>query len=183
MSGSNRFQFELRPAGAADLASINAIYNHYVLHCTCTYQTQPSTASQREEWFGQHGPEYPVMVAEQGGEVIGWASLSRFHPREAYRRTVEDSVYVRHDVQRLGVGHALLANLLRQAEGLGYHTVLGGISADREASLALHAKLGFEKVAHLREVGFKFGRWLDVVWMQRMLRPGPGGWERAGAGS
>jgi phosphinothricin acetyltransferase len=175
MSGSNRFQFAIRPAGAGDLASINAIYNHYVLHCTCTYQTEPSTAAEREAWFAQHGPGYPVVVAEQDGEVIGWASLSRFHPREAYRHSVEDSVYVRHDVQRRGVGHALLAEMVRQAAELGYHAVLGGISADREASIALHARLGFEKVAHFREVGFKFDRWLDVVWMQRLLPSGPGG--------
>jgi phosphinothricin acetyltransferase len=170
MAISGNVRFQLRPAAPGDLVAINGIYNHYVLHSTCTYQTVPSTLAEREDWFAQHGPEHPVIVAEQGAEVIGWASLSRFHPREAYRHTVEDSVYVRHDVQRKGVGAAMLAEVVRLAGEFGHHTVLGGISADQEASIALHAKLGFTKVSHLREVGFKFGRWLDVVWMQRMLR-------------
>lgn len=159
----------IRPATAADLAAINAIYNHYVLHSTCTYQTEPGTADERAEWFALHGPKHPVIVAEDGGEVIGWGSLSRFHLRAAYENTVEDSVYVRHDRLGRGVGSLLLGELVCAAAELGHHTVLGGISADQEASIALHAKFGFVTVSRLKEVGFKFDRWLDVVWMQRML--------------
>lgn len=159
----------LRPATAADLPAINAIYNHYVLHSTCTYQTVPSTAEERAEWFAAHGEKHPVIVAEESGAVIGWGSLSRFHPRQAYENSVEDSVYLHHEWQGRGVGSIVLAELLRLAEWLGHHTVLGGIDADQAGSIALHAKFGFEKVSHLREVGFKFGRWLDVLWMQKML--------------
>ena len=162
--------FHLRPATVTDLAAINEIYNHYVVHSTCTYQTEPSTPEERSEWFGLHGESHPIIVVEEGaGELIGWGSLNRFHPRQAYGRTVEDSVYVRHDRQRCGVGRLILTELVRLAIERGHHTILGGISADQEASIALHASLGFEKVSHLREVGYKFDRWLDVIWMQKMI--------------
>jgi phosphinothricin acetyltransferase len=159
----------IRPATEADLPAINAIYNHYVLHSTCTYQTEPSTAEERLEWFRQHGEKHPVIVAEEDGQVVGWGSLSRFHPRAAYGHSVEDSVYLHHEWQGRGLGAILLGELLRLAKELGHHTVLGGIDADQAASVALHAKFGFVKVSHLKEVGYKQDRWLDVIWMQKML--------------
>lgn len=159
----------LRDATKADLPAINAIYNHYVLHSTSTYQTIPATELEREEWFAAHGEKHPVIVAELDGEVIGWGSLNRFHVRQAYENTVEDSVYLHHERRGHGVGSLILAELLRRAHELGLHTVLGGIDAGQEPSMALHRKFGFEKVSHLKEVGFKFGQWLDVVWMQKML--------------
>lgn len=159
----------LRPATEADLTAINAIYNYYVLHSTCTYQTEPSTAEERLNWFQVHGENHPVIVAEDGGQVIGWGSLSRFHQRAAYGNSVEDSIYLHHEHLGRGLGSLLLGELLRLAKQLGHHTVLGGIDADQTASMALHAKFGFIKVSHLKEVGFKQGRWLDVVWMQKML--------------
>jgi L-amino acid N-acyltransferase len=160
---------QLRAATRADLPAINAIYNHYVLHSTCTYQTVPSTEQEREDWFAAHGEKHPVIVAELDGVVVGWGSLSKFHQRQAYENSVEDSIYLHHEVQGRGLGTALLAELLRLAKQIGHHTVLGGADASQAASIALHTKLGFEKVSHLKEVGFKFGRWLDVVWMQKML--------------
>lgn len=159
----------LRLATRADLPAINAIYNHYVLHSTCTYQTIPSTDEERAEWFAGHGERHPVIVIETGGEVVGWGSLSRFHPRQAYENSVEDSVYLRHDRTGRGLGSLVLAELIRLAREIGHHTVLGGIDASQAGSIALHEKFGFEKVSHLREVGFKQGRWLDVLWMQKML--------------
>ena len=156
-------------ATKADLPAINEIYNHYVLHSTCTYQEEPSTAQEREAWFAAHGPLHPIMVAQQDGNVVGWGSLSRFHPRSAYRNTVENSVYVRHDLHNRGIGSALLADSVERARVLGHRTILALIDADQTASVELHRRLGFEQVAHLRQVGFKFGRWLDVVYLQRML--------------
>jgi phosphinothricin acetyltransferase len=165
----------IRPAAAADLPAINAIYNHYVLHSTCTYQEEPSTESERAAWFAAHGPTYPITVMELDGEVVGWGSLSRFHARSAYRRTVENSVYVRHDRHRHGIGAALMTDLIDRASALGHHTILALIDADQAGSVALHERFGFARAAHLRQVGFKFGRWLDVIYMQKLLAgDGPG---------
>ena len=159
----------LRSATEADLPAINAIYNYYVEHSTCTYQTTPSTADERRAWFAAHGAMHPVIVAVRGDEVVGWGSLSRFHPREAYQHSVEDSIYVNHEARGSGIGSALLAELLSRAKALGHHTVLGGIDSEQPASVALHRKHGFTQVALYREVGYKYGRWLDVIWMQTML--------------
>ena len=162
----------VRLATHADLPAINAIYNHFVLCSTCTYQTEPTTAAEREAWFAAHGPRHPVTVAEVAGEVVAWASLSRFHLRAAYGHTVENSVYVRHDCHRRGLGSLLLADSIGRARALGHHTIMALIDADQTASVELHRRHGFVQVGHLREVGFKFGRWLDVVYLQRMLEDG-----------
>jgi phosphinothricin acetyltransferase len=159
----------IRPATAADLEAINDIYNHYVLHSTCTYQTEPETIEARRAWFAHHGAAHPVTVAEQSGRVVGWGSLSRFHARAAYGRTVENSVYVDPQLHRQGIGRALLIDLIDRARDLGHHTIIAGIDAEQAASIAIHAALGFTQVALLREVGFKFDRWLHVIYMQRVL--------------
>ena len=159
----------IRPATARDLGAVNAIYNHYVVHSTTTYQTEPETNAGREAWFNARGPAYPVTVAEAGSEILGWAALSPFRTKAAYCHTVENSVYVRHDALRRGIGSALLADLIQRAAHFRHHTILAVIDAEQTASIAFHARFGFVEVAHLREVGFKFGRWLDVVYMQRMV--------------
>jgi phosphinothricin acetyltransferase len=158
----------IRPATAADLPAINAIYNHYVLRSTCTYQLTPSTDAERRAWFARHGPAHPVTVAaEPGGGVLGWASLSPFLSRPAYRFTMEDSVYVHPDHLRRGIGRALLVDLLRRSDELGYASVIANISADQAPSIALHRELGFVEAGRLVKVGFKFERWLDIVFLQR----------------
>ena len=159
----------IRLATTLDLPAINDIYNRYVLHSTCTYQEEPSTASEREVWFLAHGPSHPVTVAESEGSVVGWASLSPFHPRAAYRRTVENSVYVHHDRQKRGIGSALLADSVERAKALGHHVIVALIDREQFASVHIHARLGFEQAGHLKEVGFKFDRWLDVIYLQKIL--------------
>ena len=160
---------EIRLANNDDLPAINEIYNYYVLNSTSTYQTSPSDAAERMGWYLHHGPDYPVTVASIGGRVVAWGSISKFHVREAYQYTVESSIYVHHEHHRRGLGRLLMQDMVARARQLGYHTMLAGISADQAASLSLHESLGFKKVAHLHEVGKKFDRWLDVVWMQLML--------------
>ena len=159
----------IRPALREDCAAINDIYNHYVRHDTCTYQTEPDTLSERHAWFEKHGVGHPVLVAEGGGEVLAWGALSAFHPRAGYRFSVEDSLYVRHDRQQRGLGKALLAELLRAARSHGHHTVIALISADKANSIALHEKFGFSSIGVLRQAGYKFETWLDVAYLQLML--------------
>lgn len=160
----------VRLATASDLPAINAIYNHYVLHCTCTYQSEPETLEARQAWFEEHSPErYPVIVAEIDGRVVGWGSLSKFRPRAAYSPTAEPSVYIDRAFLGRGLGRLLLVDLIARARAIGFHSLIGGSSGDQPASIALQESLGFTHVAHLKEVGCKFGRWLDVMYLQLML--------------
>ncbi len=159
----------LRDARWADLPEINAIYNHFVLSSTATYQEAIEPTDGREAWFARHGGEHPVTVATLDGGIVGWASLSPYHPRSAYRRTAESSVYIHAAFHRRGIGKALMVDLIERGRRLGHHTLIAGIDAEQTSSLALHEALGFERVGHLKQVGFKFGRWLDVIYMQLML--------------
>jgi len=160
----------IRLATEADLPTINEIYNYYVFRSTCTYQLEPETLEARRAWFVGHPAEkYPVTVAELDHQVVGWGSLSKFRERAAYDGTVEASIYIRHDAHRRGIGRALLTNLIQRAREIGFHTLIGGASADQTASLALQESLGFQQVAHFKEVGYKFGQRLDVVFYQLML--------------
>ena len=152
-----------------DLPAINDIYNYFVLHSTCTYQTEPETMENRRAWFEAHGPRHPIIVLEDSGGVVGWGSLSPFHRRAAYAQSVENSVYVHHAQHRKGMGRAILARLIELAKEAGHHTIIAGIDAEQAPSVALHRSMGFDQVAFLKEVGFKFGRWLHVIYMQRMV--------------
>src|SRR5436190_1551573 len=156
----------IRLAIAADLIAINDIYNYYVHRSTCTYQLEPETLEARQAWFAAHPPDkYPVTIAELDGQVAGWGSLSKFRDRAAYDGTVEASVYIHHDQHRRGLGRALLIDLIDRARAVGFHTLIGGCSADQIASLRLQESLGFTRVAHFKEVGYKFDRWLDVIFL------------------
>src|SRR5580704_17597243 len=159
----------IRPAAESDLPAINDIYNHYVLHSTCTYQEEPEPLDDRRHWFNHHGGNNPIIVAVADRQVVGWGSLSAYHPRSAYRYTVENSVYVHHQHLRHGIGSLLLRELIDRARALGHRAIIAGIDGEQTASVALHAKFHFQKVGHLKQVGLKFGRWLDVVYMELNL--------------
>lgn len=156
-------------ARLADAEGIRAIYNAEVTTSTSTFDLTPRTLAEQEAWLREHAGAYPAIVAVEDGEVIGFAALSPFRDRPAYATTVEDSVYVRADRQGRGVGKALLTELLRLAGAHGFHAVIARIGGHNEASIALHRSCGFEIVGVEREVGRKFGRWLDVVEMQRLV--------------
>ena len=160
---------QIRPATAEDLPAINDIYNHYVLHSTCTYQEEAETMHDRHAWFAARGPAHPVTVAILAGDVVGWGSLSPYHRRAAYRNTVENSVYVAHTHHNRGIGRLLLQDLIDRARQIGHHTIIAAIDGEQPLSIALHEKMGFERVGLMRELGFKFGRWLDVHYLQLML--------------
>lgn len=164
----------IRLAQDSDLQAINDIYNWYVPRSTCTYQLEPEPIEGRIEWFRDHPPDrYPVIVSEVDSIVVGWGSLSPFRPRAAYAPTVEASVYIRHDFHRQGLGRLILEDLIRRARKAGFHSLIGGASADQTASIALQESMGFRKIAHLVEVGLKFGKRLDVVYLQLMLETAP----------
>jgi L-amino acid N-acyltransferase YncA len=159
----------IRPATAADMAAVLAIYNYEVANGVATFDTAPRSMKEQMAWLKEHQPPYSAVVAEYRGEVIAFGSLSRYHARPAYGFTVEDTVYVHHEHRRKGVGRLVLEELVGQARRGGYHTVLGRITGENTASLELHRACGFVEAGVEREVGRKFGRWLDVVTMQLIL--------------
>lgn len=159
----------IRPATLADAEAIREIYNLEVTETTHTFDLVPRTLEQQQEWLTSRLGALAVLVAEADGVVVGFASLSSYRDRPAYRTTVEDSVYVARSHQGQGVGKLLLTAIVDAARGRGFHTVMARIVGGHEASIHLHASVGFTVVGTEREVGRKFHRWLDVVVMQRML--------------
>jgi L-amino acid N-acyltransferase YncA len=131
----------------------------------------PRSEAEQRAWLAERSGAHAVVVAADGDEVLGFGTLSPYRDRPAYTTTVEDSVYVRRDVQGRGVGRALLGELVEVATASGFHTVIARVVGGHEASLALHRAHGFELVGTEREVGRKFNRWLDVVVLQRLLDP------------
>jgi L-amino acid N-acyltransferase len=160
----------LRPATQGDAASIAAIYNHEVLTTTATFDLVPRTLEEQREWLAARSGAFSAIVAVAAtAGVVGFASLSPYKERAAYRTTVEDSVYVDRAHGGRGVGTLLLTRLVEIARDTGFHTVIARIEASGVASRALHARCGFELVGIEREVGRKFNRWLDVAVMQLMV--------------
>ena len=168
----------IRDAAEGDLPGIFAVYDAEVLRGTATFETVPRTPAERLAWFCDHPRErYPVVVAEEGGEILGWARLQPWSPRPAYARTAEDSVYVRGDARGRGIGRALLSEILARARAAGIRVVLARIADGNPASLRLHRSAGFRSVGRMRRVGEKLGRILDVELMDLHLDGGgaPGG--------
>lgn len=159
----------IRSALEADLDSINRIYNHYVETSTCTWQESLISTPERLEWWQERVGRFPILVAEICATVAGFAACGPFRPRSGYRFTVETSVYLQPEFCGRGVGRSLMLRLLDDARTAGFHTAIAGVSADQVASMRLHLSLGFVEVARMRETGFKFGRWLDHVYFQKML--------------
>lgn len=161
---------EVRLATRDDAEAIRAIYNREVTGSTVTFDLVPRSLDDQQEWLDAHAGAHPAVVAVDGeGEVVGFGSLSPYRSRPAYSTTVEDSVYVHRDHHGRGVGRLLLAELVRLAEVHGFHAVMARIVGGHEASIALHTGCGFELVGVEREVGRKFGKWLDVALMQKLL--------------
>ena len=161
----------LRLATLDDAEEIRAIYNEEVLTSTVTFDLVPRTLEEQRTWLRARSGAHSAIVAEVDGRVAGFASLSPWKEKHAYRTSVEDSVYVHRDHHRKGIGRLLLAELLDVAEKSGFHAVFARIVGGHEASMALHAGFGFEQIGVEREVGRKFGKWLDVVLMERILGP------------
>ena len=164
-----RGDLTVRLARPADADALRAIYNREVTGSTVTFDLVPRTLEQQLEWIEQHSGAHPALVGMEGATVVGFASLSPYRSRPAYSTTVEDSVYVQTDYRGRGVGKVLLAEVVRAAKTGGFHSVMARIVDTHGASIALHRSCGFELVGVEREVGRKFGRWLDVALMQLLL--------------
>jgi len=160
---------EIRLVERRDAEGVRVIYNHYVAESTALFDLVPRTLGAQIQWIDEHSGGHPAVVAVVEGRVVGFGSLTAFRSRPAYATTVEDSVYLLPGFEGRGIGRRLLEKLVALAEAHGFHTVIARISGGNEASIALHEACGFELVGVEREVGRKFGRWLDVVEMQRML--------------
>ena len=161
---------DIREASLDDLPAILTIYNDVLATSTAIYRDEPATLDDRRSWMAARQAEgHPVLVAIDGGDVVGFAAFGGFRPWPGYRFTVEHSVHVRADRRGQGVGGALMRPLITRATALGMHVMIAGIDADNAGSIRVHERLGFTQAAHLRQVGFKFGRWLDLVLMQRLL--------------
>lgn len=167
----------IRPATTDDLPGILDIYNDIVATSTAVFSHAQATLTDRQTWLnGRQQAGYPVLVAERDGAVAGFSSFGEFRGAwHGYRYSVEHSVHVRRDCRGQGLGGQLVTALFAPALAMGKHVMIGGIDAANDASLRMHERLGFERVAHFREVGRKFDRWLDLVFVQRFLdAPGAG---------
>ncbi|NVM78115.1 phosphinothricin acetyltransferase [Duganella sp. SG902] len=161
---------QIRDAVADDAKAIAAIYNPFIANTTISFEEEPvSDAAMAQRIADVQAGGLPWLVAERDGKVAGYAYATKWRVRHAYRFSVESSVYLAPECAGQGLGTALYAALFEQLAARGCHLVIGGIALPNDASVALHEKMGYEKVAHFREVGFKFGRWLDVGYWQKTL--------------
>jgi phosphinothricin acetyltransferase len=159
----------IRKASMEDLPAITDIYNDAVLNLTASFDTQPKTVEEQKKWFGEHHDQFPVMVAESEGRIVGWASLSRWSDRCAYSSTAEASLYVNAKDRNNGLGRKLIYSLLEEGRKAGLHTVIARIVAGNAASIHLCESLGFTHIGTMKEVGRKFGKLLDVEMMQKIF--------------
>ncbi len=167
---------DIRDAVEADMEAVAAIYNDAVANTTAIWNDSTVDVANRIAWLADRARAgYPVLVATSGGEIVGYASFGDWRAFDGYRHTVEHSVYVRTDRHGRGVGKALMQALIGRARALGKHVMVAGIEAGNASSIALHEKLGFEHAGVLKQVGMKFGRWLDLAFLQLTLddRPHP----------
>jgi len=161
---------QVRIAAESDLPAILEITNHEILNSTVLYEYEARSLSTQLAWFNEkreHG--WPIIVAELGSKVVGFGTYGSFRTRPAYSKSVEHSVYVHTDHRGKAIGNALMVELIRLAKASDLHTMIAGIDSSNMSSVEFHRKFGFEVVGTFKEVGFKFDKWLDVVFMQLML--------------
>jgi phosphinothricin acetyltransferase len=160
----------IRTAKEDDLPRLLEIYNDIIINTTAVYDYEPHTIEMRKQWWEtKKSLGFPVFVAEDEGHISGFSSIGPFRAWAAYKYSVENSVYVASDARGKGIGKLLIPPLLDASKSLGMHTVIAGIDATNEASIKLHKRFGFEEVAHFKQVGWKFERWLDLTFLQLMI--------------
>ena len=170
MAGLIPDKIRLREATPADLPQLLAIYNDIILHTTAVYDYEPHTMEMREAWFKTKQEQgFPVFVAEEDNRIAGFSSIGPFRAWAAYKYSVENSVYVAAAERGKGIGKLLIPPLINAAKELKLHTIIAGIDASNDASIRLHRYFGFEEVAHFKQVGWKFDRWLDLKFLQLIV--------------
>ena len=160
---------QIRLAKQKDAETIREIYNHEVRNSTATFDLVERTTEEQEEWLTERSGAFSVLVAEMSNKILGFASLSPYKSRAAYRTTVEDSIYINEEFRNQGIAGELLFHLLEVAKSSGFHAVIARIGGANEASIALHQRFDFEIVGTEKEIGRKFGKWQDVVVMQTII--------------
>ncbi len=160
---------KVRPYLPKDASDICAIYNHYITHTTITFETSPITPAVMHQRLQNYARTHHVLVGEVEGKILGYAYASPYRQRPAYQYSTETSVYLKQGHGGCGYGRLLYETLLDTLTSNGFHTAIAGIALPNEASLRLHEKLGFQKVAHFAQVGRKFDQWIDVGFWQRLL--------------
>jgi len=164
----------IRPAGEHDLPAILGIYNDVIINTTAVYSEKPHTLQMRRDWYlDRVSHNFPVFIAEVDGNIAGFSSFGHFRVWPCYRYTVEVSVYVEKSFRGRGVSKVLLRALIDRAAEMNMHAIIAGISADNEISIALHQSFGFTEVAHFKQVGYKFGRWLDLKFLELLIENKP----------
>jgi phosphinothricin acetyltransferase len=160
----------IQTATEEDIPALLEIYNDIIIHTTAVWHEEPHTLAMRKEWFAIKKEQgFPVFTAKESGVVIGFSTIGPFRPWFGYRFTVENSVYVAGNSRGKGVAKLLMPPLIDAAKQLGLHAIVAGIEATNEASIALHEKFGFVEVAHFKEVGFKFNRWMDLKFLELII--------------
>jgi L-amino acid N-acyltransferase YncA len=167
--GTSDLALRIRDAMEQDIPAIRDIYSDTVVNSVATLDTEPPSLEQQTKWFRRHGGRFPVLVAERDGSIVGWASLSVWNDRGAYVYTSEASVYVATDHRRRGIGTSLMRALIARAQELDQHVVIARVVRTNETSLRMMRALGFQDVGTIREVGYKFDRWLDMCVLQLLL--------------
>ena len=163
---------QIRLAKQKDAETIREIYNHEVRNSTATFDLVERTTEEQEEWLTERSGAFSVLVAEMSNKILGFASLSPYKSRAAYRTTVEDSIYINEEFRNQGIAGELLFHLLEVAKSSGFHAVIARIGGANEASITLHQRFDFEIVGTEKEIGRKFGKWQDVVVMQKIINAG-----------
>ena len=160
----------IRSASIKDLDGITNIYNEAISKTVATFDTEEKSIDEQKIWFQEHGPKNPIIVAEENGNILGWAALSKYSTRCAYSNTAEISLYVKEKYQGRGIGKKLMEKIIQEGKKAGLHVILARITEGNEKSVYLHKSVGFEHVGILKEVGMKFGKQLDVYLMQKIYK-------------
>lgn len=158
----------IRKANAEDAAAIAEVYNYYIKNTHHTFETEPLSAAEMQERIDEISEKYPFLVAEEDGEILGYTYAVQFRLRQAYAYSAEVSIYVKNDAKQKGIGTRLYMQMFDALAETDVHAIVAGISLPNDASVRFHERLGFTKVAHFREVGYKLGRWIDVGYWEKI---------------